>query len=113
MSVGRALADKTGYKLFHNHVIIELLLEFFEYGSPPFNALRRDFRSRIIAELRESGASGVVFTYVWALDDPRDEAELAGYFEGIGIDLAQVKFVELYADQAVRLERNTGEFRLR
>jgi hypothetical protein len=73
MAVGMELAAKTGFKLFHNHHVIELLLNFFEYGSPGFNRLRREFRMRIIEELGKSACHGIIFTYVWALDCPEDE----------------------------------------
>ena len=35
MTVGREVARLTGYKLFHNHMTVEPVLEVFEFGSPP------------------------------------------------------------------------------
>jgi hypothetical protein len=112
MAVGMELAAKTGFKLFHNHHVIELLLNFFEYGSPGFNRLRREFRMRIIEELGKSACHGIIFTYVWALDCPEDEEELKHYFTGLDVTIEQVKFIELYADQKTRLERNSTPLRL-
>lgn len=36
MTVGKELSALTGMKLFHNHMTIELVLPFFEFGTPPY-----------------------------------------------------------------------------
>ncbi len=36
MTVGRAVAARSDFRLFHNHAVIEPLLEVFDYGTPPF-----------------------------------------------------------------------------
>ena len=54
MTVGQELARLTGYKLFHNHVTIDLVSEYFEFGTPPFSRLVREFRARIIQEAAAS-----------------------------------------------------------
>ncbi|MEE9255088.1 MAG: hypothetical protein V3U43_09140, partial [Pseudomonadales bacterium] len=70
MTVGAKLSKLTGLKLFHNHMTIEPLLELFEFGSPPFSRLLREFRRRIFEEVANDQGPGLVFTYVWALDEP-------------------------------------------
>ena len=112
MTVGYELARRTGLKLFHNHQTIELVLPFFPFGSPPFKRLVREFRRRIVEEVAESGLPGIIFTYVWAFDQPSDGAtvrELAEVFESRG---GRVLYVELQADQVERLRRNETELRL-
>jgi shikimate kinase len=39
MTVGQELAKATGLKLFHYHVTIELVLNFFEFGTKEFSRL--------------------------------------------------------------------------
>ena len=51
MSVGRELAKLTGFKLFHNHMTIELALNFFEFGHPSFGRLIGEFRRRVLRKL--------------------------------------------------------------
>jgi hypothetical protein len=53
MTVGRAICDLTGFKLLHNHMTIEPLLEVFRFGSPPFRRLVAEFRARIVEEAIE------------------------------------------------------------
>ena len=36
MTVGRAVCERAGFRLFHNHHTIEPLLEIFGFGTPPF-----------------------------------------------------------------------------
>lgn len=44
MTVGAELARRTGLRLFHNHQTIDLVLQFFPFGSPPYKRLVREFR---------------------------------------------------------------------
>ncbi len=53
MTVGFALAKRTGLKLFHNHMTIELVLNFFGWGDPHFR-LSGEFRRRIFEEVASS-----------------------------------------------------------
>jgi hypothetical protein len=112
MTVGYELAVRTGLKLLHNHHTIELVLQFFPFGSPPFSRLVQEFRRRIFEEVAASDLPGLVFTFVRAFDEPADDAvvaEMAAIFEARG---ARVVHVELEATQAERLRRNETEFRL-
>lgn len=47
MTVGQALADRTGMKLMHNHVSIEVALGYFDFGTPGFNAISGSVRRAI------------------------------------------------------------------
>jgi hypothetical protein len=112
MTVGREVEARTGLRLFHNHHTIDLVLRFFDYGTPAFGRLVGEFRRRIFEEVAASDLPGLIFTYVWAFDDPRDAAAVeayAGIFRQRG---GRVMFAELEASQAERLRRNETELRL-
>lgn len=53
-----------------------------------------------------------MFTVVWDFDDPADAALVERYAAPFRERGARVLFLELAADQGVRLERNAGESRL-
>ncbi len=111
MTVGVALARATGLRLFHNHMTIDLVLPFFAFDEPQFR-LVGEFRRRIFEEVAGSTLPGLIFTYVWALDDPRDRAfvdDACAIFRDRG---ASICFVELHATLERRLERNESPFRL-
>jgi AAA domain len=112
MTVGHALAARTGLRLFHNHHTIDLVLRFFPFGTPPFQRLVGEFRRRIFEEVAASELPGLVFTYVWAFDDPRDEAAVDGWSAIFRARGGRVVFAELEATQAERLRRNETELRL-
>jgi len=112
MTVGREVEARTGLRLFHNHHTIDLVLRFFDYGTPAFGRLVGEFRRRIFEEVAASDLPGLIFTYVWAFDDPRDEAAVEEYAEIFRARGGRVVFVELEATQEERLRRNETEFRL-
>jgi hypothetical protein len=43
LTVARELGRLTGLPVFHNHLVVDALLEVFEFGSPEFVALREQF----------------------------------------------------------------------
>ncbi|MQA92996.1 MAG: AAA family ATPase [Gemmatimonas sp.] len=113
MTVGFALAERTGLKLFHNHHTIELVLNFFDFGTPPFSRLVSEFRRRIFEEVAASDLPGLIFTYVWAFDRPDDAGSVARLTRIFSERGGRVVYVELTAAQAERLRRNETELRLR
>jgi len=112
MTVGRELARLTGYKLLHNHMTVEPVLDIFAFGSPPFARLVGEFRRRIIEEALLADLPGLVFTLVWGLEVVEDRDLVASYVELVESAGGRVSFVELYAGLDVRLSRNRTELRL-
>ncbi|ONI69797.1 hypothetical protein BWI15_25020 [Kribbella sp. ALI-6-A] len=112
MTVGHALCELTGFKLFHNHATIEPVLGIFPFGSEPFNRLVSEFRRRVIEEAATSDLPGLVFTFVWGLDDSHEIDVIASYIEIAESAGGRAHLVELYAEQEERLARNATEFRL-
>ena len=108
MTVGRAIADRSSYRLFHNHHTIELLLDVFDYGTPPFRTLNTEFRCRLIEEAAATGTD-LVFTFVMGMDEEGEADYLARLAAPYGDDVA---VVELVADLDTRLVRNRTEHRL-
>ncbi|GAA1933931.1 AAA family ATPase [Nocardioides hwasunensis] len=108
MTVGRAVAERSSYRLFHNHHSIEMLLDVFDYGTPPFRTLNTEIRTRVIEEAAASGAD-LVFTFVMGMD----EDDEAAYLERLAAPYGdRVAVVELVADLDTRLVRNRTEHRL-
>ncbi|MGH7714292.1 MAG: hypothetical protein ACREOG_23645 [Gemmatimonadaceae bacterium] len=112
MTVGLELEQLTGLRLFHNHMSIDVVLNFFAFGEPAFQRLVSEFRTRLCEEVAASNLPGLIFTFVWALDDPRDKAfvdRLASIFSERG---RQVYYAELVATVDERLRRNETPRRL-
>jgi len=112
MTVGHELAQRTGFKLFHNHHTIDLALRFFAFGTPPFHRLVNEFRRRILEEVAASDLPGVIFTFVWAFDHTSDDATVEEYSKIFRDRGGRVVYGELETTQEERLRRNETEFRL-
>lgn len=110
LTVGQALMQKTNLRLFHNHMMIEPVIEIFgQYNAPVIS----DLRQVIFEAFVKSGCEGMIFTYMWAFDQSSDWdyiQRVVKLFEDAG---AGIYCVELVADQATRLERNRTENRLK
>lgn len=112
MAVGREVARRTPYRLFHNHATIEPLLEVFDWESAAFQTLKLEFRRRVIEEAVAGDLPGLVFTYVWALELAEDTAYVEHLVAPVLDSGGRVDFVELYADEATRLAREGTPERL-
>lgn len=110
MTVGQELMKLTGLRLFHNHMTIEPVLEIFgAFHDPAISAMREV----VFQEFAKTDSYGMIFTYMWAFDMQSDWDYLdhvKKIFEPYGTEFY---YVELIADQAVRLERNKTENRLK
>lgn len=116
MTVGREIAKKTGYKLFHNHMSIDLILNFFEHGTPAFWRLDELVRFSIMKEFAKTDKPGFIFTFMWGFEkngQKTDDIEYIKKIEKIFADEgAETVFLELECSLEERLIRNIGELRL-
>ena len=65
LSVGREVAALTGFKLFHNHLTVDLVASVFPFGSEPFGRLVQNMRRMLIAEAAQQDVD-LIFTFVYA-----------------------------------------------
>jgi len=112
MTVGQELSKITGLKLFHNHMTIELVSNFFSYGSEQGKRLVHSFRNQMFEEVAKSGLEGLIFTYVWAFNIKEDEEYYNNIKEIFERQGAEIYLVELEADLEERVKRNETENRL-
>ena len=109
LTVATELAEATGFKLFHNHLSVNLLTPVFEFGSRPFFKLIDKFRLEIIEEAAKEQINGLIFTFCYApvIDDPFVERVVRAVERHAG----QVCFVQLYCERASLEARVTAETR--
>ena len=109
MTVGQELMKITDLRLFHNHMMIEPVLEIFgEFRGRTIQRLRQV----IFEEFAKTDHYGMIFTFMWAFDMQSDW-DYVDWVKGI-FDLPEedVYYVELIAPQEVRLQRNATDNRL-
>ncbi len=63
LTIARKLAALTGYKLFHNHLVVDTLLAVFDFGSQPFVELREEIWLSVFAHTCRAGLPGLIFTF--------------------------------------------------
>ena len=105
MTVGQELMKITNLRLFHNHMMIEPVIDIFGY-----------FKGDTILKLREiifddfvkSECDGMIHTLMWAFDMESDRE----YVNNLVSKFDEVYCVELIASQEVRINRNKTENRL-
>ncbi len=63
LTVAAELAAMAGYKLFHNHLAVDLLLSVFDFGSPAFVELREQIWLSVFVQACRSQLPGLIFTF--------------------------------------------------
>ena len=106
LTVAEILARRTGYKLFHNHLTVDLARAFFEFGTPAFGRYIDQLRFEAFEVAAREGVTGVIFTFCYALgwDDGfvQDVLDIAHKHGG------EVHFVQLFCDRT-ELDRRVLE----
>jgi len=105
LTVGRELSRLTGYRLFHNHLVVDAVTAVFEFGSESFVRLREEMW---LAVFRESALRGVSLIFTFAPERTVRESfvgEAVAAVEGAG---GRVVFVELRCP-ASELERRIDD----
>jgi hypothetical protein len=93
LTVAQELATITGYKLFHNHLAVDLLLSVFEFGSVPFVELREQIWLSIFDQACRAQLSGLIFTFA-----PEDTVGLSFIQKAITTitkNKGEISFIEL------------------
>ncbi len=108
-TVAHALAEKTGYKLFHNHLTIDLLKSVFTFGTPEFFRLSQNMRLDIFEEAAKQNIPGIIFTYVYEKDT--DDHFIHDLLERVTKHGGDVQFIQLFCEKETLLRRVKEESR--
>ena len=113
-AVGHELAGQLGYRFFHNHLTADPVAALFGWGTPRFGAVLEEVRDVLFRHaLADDSIPGIVFTIVWALDQPGQTASveaLIALSESLGW---AVDLVELLASLDTRIAREGTPFRVK
>ena len=102
LTVASELANLTGFRLFHNHLTVDLVSSLFEFGSQPFVELRERIWLDAFAKACDAKLKGLIFTFAFE-KTVRDEfvPNVVKLVESKG---GEIVFVNLYCDSG-ELER--------
>ena len=63
LTVARAVAARTGWRLFHNHLTVDLALAVYDFGTPGFIALREQIWLAVFRRALADRLPGLIFTF--------------------------------------------------
>jgi chloramphenicol 3-O-phosphotransferase len=89
LTIAKALAQQTGFRLFHNHVSVDVAKTLFDFGEEAFSQLIWDVRLLVFEHAARVNLPGLIFT--WAYSHP----DFLPYLERIKSALAKYP-VEIY-----------------
>lgn len=108
MTVGQELAKLTGYKLFYNHMTIEMVRLIFDYDREAYLKMNSIIRYEVLKEFAKSNEKGIIFTGCFDFGNKEDKEESDKWMKLF--DESYV--IELEASLEERLKRNKTENRL-
>jgi len=111
LTVARELAGVTGYKLFHNHLTVDLVGSVFEFGTAPFIELREKIWLDLFSEAASNEVKGIIFTFAF------EPTVREGFVERVSAAVeargGEVFFVKLTCSTEELEKRITSESRSR
>jgi hypothetical protein len=105
LTVAKELSGLTGFKLFHNHLTVDLLLSIFEFGSLPFIELRESIWLSVFDHAARANLPGLIFTF--NAENTVRQSFITETQEIVSSHGSQVLFVELTCDEE-ELQRRMG-----
>jgi hypothetical protein len=92
LTVATELARETGFKLFHNHLSLDLVESIFPRGTPSFARVGRAVRELVFEEAAQEDIN-LIFTYVY--EHPQDDPEMQWMLEVVERHGAATQLVQL------------------
>ncbi|MDQ3526217.1 MAG: AAA family ATPase [Chloroflexota bacterium] len=103
LTVAKELAERTGYRLFHNHLTIDLVLSLFAFGTEQQTRLTSQFRLTMLEEAAKTGLPGIIFTLVYARGG--DDEFVQQIIDAVEPHGGRVRFVLLTCETELLLGR--------
>jgi hypothetical protein len=103
LTVAKALAERTGFRVLHNHVTMDAVLAVLPFGTDAFFAAVDRLREDLLQSAAGEGID-LIYTFVFAPGDEAHVERAAGAYERAG---GSVLFVRLVAPPA-ELRRRVG-----
>ena len=108
-TVAKGIAEKTGYRLFHNHLTVDLLKSVFTFGTENFFQLSQNIRLEILEQAAKENIPGIVFTFVYNKNN--DDGFIRDLLERVTSQGGEVIFIQIYCEQEELLKRVEEESR--
>jgi hypothetical protein len=97
LTVAKELSALTGYSLFHNHLVVDLLMPVFPFGSPQFVELRESIWLSVFEQACRAQLAGVIFTF--NAENTVRQSFIEKTDQMLAADGGSICFVELTCDE--------------
>ena len=109
LTVARRLGEATGFPVFHNHLVVDMLQAVFGFGSAPFVQLREEVWLRVMEQAAQEQLAGLIFTFT-------PEKTVRSDFVGAAVTMiestrGEVLFVQLTCPEPELEQRMENESR--
>jgi hypothetical protein len=111
LTVAQELSRLTGFKLFHNHLTVDLLTPVFEFGSAAFVELREAIWLSVFEHACRSSLPGLIFTF--AAERTVRQQFIANTERVIRAQGGEIVFVELHCSEQELEKRMSDPSRAR
>ena len=98
LTVARALATRTGWRLLHNHLAVDLALAIYDFGTPGFIALREEIWSAAFRHAMADGLPALIFTF--NAENTVPQRFVDEFFAEVRARGGEVVLIELTASEA-------------
>jgi hypothetical protein len=68
LTIAKEIARLTGFKVFHNHLTVNVVAAIFPRGTPAYRRLLWDIRYVVFAEAARANIEGLLFTVLYRRD---------------------------------------------
>ena len=96
LTVAKELAKLTGYRLFHNHLTVDLAASVFEHGTPEYIDVVHSYRVDLIGRAARAKVRGMIFTFMY--EGSMDDKFIADLVAVVKQHKGQALFVHLICD---------------
>ena len=103
LTVANELYRLTGFKIFHNHLTVDLITPIFDFDSEIFNNFNSKFRLELIEAAAKKKVNGLIFTFCYAAKE--DDKFVKKLINKIEKHKGKVYFVHLYCNNSELYKR--------
>lgn len=109
LTVARELARLTGWRLLHNHLVVDLALALYDFGTPGFVAYREQLWTSAVHRAIAEELPGLIFTFT--AEKTVHQRFVDEFWAEVANLGGQIIVIELTATEAVIEQRLAAESR--
>ncbi len=103
LTVAKELSKMTKYKIFHNHLTVDLVNSIFEFGTEIYSEIVSKYRLELIEIAAKENVRGLIFTYFYV--KPEDDWFVRQIVKRVKKYGGDVCFAQIYCDKRELVKR--------